>query len=121
LAGPDLPFSTSFLLIEALLRYDDYYGDTLLATTAENDSPIQLKELAIQVASRMADLFRPDANGARPCHGGHRPYAEDPHWKDLVLFYEYFDPETVRGCGASHQTGWTSLVATLLRKLHEDS
>tara|TARA_R100000027_G_scaffold3426_1_gene3188 strand:+ start:1478 stop:4165 length:2688 start_codon:yes stop_codon:yes gene_type:complete len=114
-------FSTSFLLIEALLRYDDYYEDEVMATVAGNDSPVRLKALAIQVASRMADLFRPGPDGARPCHGGHRPYAEDPHWKDLILFYEYFDPESGRGCGASHQTGWTSLVATLLRKLHENS
>ena len=57
----------------------------------------------------------PDANGRRPCHGDDQRFATDPHWKDLVLFYEYFHGDTGRGLGASHQTGWTSLV---MRSFH---
>ena len=54
-------------------------------------------------------IFLPNENGARPCHGEVEKYATDPHWRDLVLFHEYFHGETGRGCGASHQTGWTAL------------
>jgi hypothetical protein len=65
----------------------------------------------------MSGLFLPDAAGNLPCHGGAARYANDPHWRDLVLFYEYFHGDTGRGCGASHQTGWTSLVVRCLESL----
>ena len=55
-------------------------------------------------------------DGRRPCHGGDERYASDPAWRDLVLFHEFFHADTGRGCGASHQTGWTALVARLIRK-----
>ena len=58
-----------------------------------------------------------DAHGRRPCHGDDRRYAEDPHWRDLVLFHEYFHGETGRGLGASHQTGWTALAIRSLEEL----
>jgi len=63
---------------------------------------------------RVASIFLPDAAGRRPCHGEEARYAADPAWRDLVLFYEYFDGDTGRGCGAAHQTGWSALVANLL-------
>ena len=63
------------------------------------------------------DLLLPDDAGKRPCHGGLAPYCDDPLWRQYPLFYEYFDGDTGRGCGASHQTGWTSLVAKLLRNV----
>jgi hypothetical protein len=56
----------------------------------------------------------PDENGRRPCHGNDARYATDPNWKDLVLYHEYFCADTGRGCGASHQTGWTALVARMI-------
>jgi hypothetical protein len=59
-------------------------------------------------------LFLPDGRNGRPCHGGIARFAEDPNWRDLLLFHEYFHAETGRGAGASHQTGWTALVAELL-------
>jgi hypothetical protein len=62
----------------------------------------------------MTNLFMPDANGNRPCHGV-SPLKDDPHAKELVLFHEYFCGETGRGLGASHQTGWTSLIAEMIR------
>jgi hypothetical protein len=62
-------------------------------------------------------LFLPDAEGRRPCHGGDPRYARDPAWKDLLLFHEYFHAETGAGLGASHQTGWTSLVTLCLENL----
>ena len=73
-----------------------------------------LQEVAIELARRLTSLFVPDANGKRPCHGDIEQYANDPHWKDLVLFYEYFHGDTGRGIGASHQTGWTALASRLI-------
>ena len=73
--------------------------------------------MARQLSLRLVRLFMPDADGNRPCNGGDARYAADPHWKDLVLFNEYFDGDNGRGCGASHQTGWTALVARILHGL----
>lgn len=69
-----------------------------------------LDEVAGELKRRLASIFLPDENGRRACHGEVRRYADDPHWRDLVLFYEYFHGDTGRGVGASHQTGWTALV-----------
>ena len=71
---------------------------------------MNLGEVAHVLSRRLASLFEAEAGGARPCHGGNPCYATDPHWRDLVLFHEYFDGDTGRGLGASHQTGWTALV-----------
>lgn len=62
----------------------------------------------------VCSLFLPDAQGRRPCHGSDEPHAAEPHWRDLVLFHKYFRGETGEGLGASHQTGWTALAASLL-------
>jgi hypothetical protein len=78
---------------------------------------MNLDEVAHELARRVAGLFRADSSGARPCHGGDPRYAGDPHFRDLVLFHEYFHAETGRGLGASHQTGWTALVIRLLEDL----
>ena len=75
---------------------------------------MNLKEVAGEISSRLTRLFLPDAKGRRPAHGGEERYARDPHWKDLVLFYEYFHGDDGRGMGASHQTGWTALVTQCL-------
>ena len=75
-----------------------------------------LRRNAGEIARRLSNLFLPDATGARPCHGSDARYAEDQHWKNLVLFYEFFHGDTGRGCGASHQTGWTALVLRCLQK-----
>jgi hypothetical protein len=70
--------------------------------------------VAQELSRRLSSIFLPNAEGARPCHGEIAKYASDPHWRDLVLFHEYFHGETGRGCGASHQTGWTALAVKLL-------
>ena len=75
-----------------------------------------LGEVAQELATRLTHLFLPDAQGNRPCHGGDHRYAWSPGWRDLVLFYEHFHPETGRGIGASHQTGWTALITRCLEK-----
>jgi hypothetical protein len=114
-------FPINFLLVEALERYHHYYGDELTVECPTGSGRrMNLEQVAREIARRLACPFLPDESGARPCHGGERRYREDPHWKELVLFHEYFHAETGRGVGASHQTGWTALVATLLDGLAAD-
>jgi hypothetical protein len=78
---------------------------------------MNLREVAREISRRLARPFLPDSSGRRPVHGGDERYASDPHWRDLVLFYEYFHADTGRGVGASHQTGWTALVVRALEDL----
>jgi hypothetical protein len=73
-----------------------------------------LAQVADELAGRLRRIFLPDQEGCRPCHGNERRFAADPHWRDLVLFHEYFHGDNGRGLGASHQTGWTALVTRLL-------
>jgi len=111
-------FPINYLLVEALERYHHFYGDDLLVELPTGSGRrVSLLEAAREIRRRLASLFLPDAAGRRPCHGDERRYADDPHFRDLVLFYEYFHGETGRGCGASHQTGWTSLVVECIDDL----
>jgi len=71
---------------------------------------MNLRQVALELSSRLASIFLPDASGRRPCHGDDLRFASDPYWRDLVLFHEYFHGETGQGLGASHQTGWTALA-----------
>jgi hypothetical protein len=104
-------FPINYLLVEALERYHHFYGDTLkVECPTGSGRMLNLQQVADDLRSRLARIFLPDETGRRPCHGDERRYAEDPHWKDLALFYEYFHGDTGRGVGASHQTGWTALV-----------
>ena len=73
--------------------------------------------MADDLAGRLISLFLPDEQGRRPFHGNRERLQDDPHWRDLLLFHEYFNAETGEGLGASHQTGWTGLVATLIDEL----
>ena len=91
------------------------YGDEFQVECPTNSGHwTTLKEVAAELSRRLASLFLPDSSGRRPCHGEDARYTTDPNWRDLVLFYEYFHGDTGRGCGASHQTGWTALVTRLL-------
>jgi hypothetical protein len=108
-------FPVNYLIVEALERYHYFYGETLRVECPTGSGQwMNLKQVAGELAMRLTRLFVPDEAGHRPCHGGDRRYADDPHWRDLVLFYEYFHGDSGRGVGASHQTGWTALVASLL-------
>jgi hypothetical protein len=108
-------FPLNYLLIEALERYHHFYGNDLLVELPTGSGQwVNLGEAARELGTRLASLFRADGNGRRPCHGDDPRYAEDPHFRDLVLFHEYFHAETGRGVGASHQTGWTALVVRFL-------
>src|SRR5262249_30007377 len=73
-----------------------------------------LYQVAENISGRLANMFLKDANGRRPVYGGAKKFQEDPHWRDLVLFYEYFHGDNGAGLGASHQTGWTGIVARLM-------
>jgi hypothetical protein len=111
-------FPINYLIVEALERYHKFYGDTLRVECPTGSGRTKnLQEVSREIASRLARPFLPDASGQRPVHDGDPRYASDPHWRDLVLFYEYFHADTGRGVGASHQTGWTALVVRALEDL----
>ena len=104
-------FPVNYVIIEALERYDYFYGDTLrVECPTGSGEKMRLSEVAREIERRLLSLFQSGVDGARPCHGGQSLYAADPHWRDLILFYEYFHGETGQGLGAGHQTGWTALV-----------
>jgi len=108
-------FPTNFLLIEALERYHHFYGDSLMVEFPTGSGrKITLKEAAQELSRRMIRLFVPGGDGARACHGGGPLAGDKGRLKDMVLFHEYFHGETGQGLGASHQTGWTALVARLI-------
>jgi hypothetical protein len=75
-----------------------------------------LAEVAADLSRRLTQTFLRDPDGRRPVHGEHAQFQTDPHWRDLILFYEYFHGDNGRGVGASHQTGWTGLVAKLIQQ-----
>jgi hypothetical protein len=108
-------FPVNYLLVEALERYDHFYGDTLrVECPVGSGTMLTLGAVATELSSRLSSIFLPDESGRRACHGGDERYASDPHWRDLVLFHEYFHGDDGRGVGASHQTGWTALVVRCL-------
>jgi hypothetical protein len=111
-------FPLNYLLIEALERYDHFYGDSLtVECPVGSGQMLTLGEVAQELSRRLSSLFLPGDDGHRPVHGGDARYATDPAWRDLVLFYEYFHGDNGRGVGASHQTGWTALVAQCLENV----
>ena len=91
------------LIIESLERYDFFYGDSFLVECPTGSGKkMRLKEVSIELARRLGKLFLKDSTGRRPCHGSDTRYRDDEHWKDLILFYEFFDAEDGRGCGARY-------------------
>jgi Mannosylglycerate hydrolase MGH1-like glycoside hydrolase domain len=104
-------FPLNFLFVEALERYHHFYGEDMKVEFPTGSGRFaDLKTVAQELSGRLARLFAAGEDGHRPCHGAESRYAEDPHWRDLVLFNEYFHGDTGRGLGASHQTGWTALA-----------
>ena len=105
----------NYLLVQSLRRFGAYFGEGLTVEfPTGSGEKLPMSALADKLAERLVGLFLPDADGHRPVHGGEARYAGDPAFADLVLFYEYFDGDTGRGVGASHQTGWSALVALLI-------
>jgi hypothetical protein len=118
-------FPLNFILLESLEKYYHFYGDGLrVECPVGSGKMLNLQQVADELGSRLIKTFMADKNGRRPCHGDESLFADDPHWKDLLLFHEYFHGETGRGCGASHQTGWTALVSRIIvgrgRKLEKE-
>jgi hypothetical protein len=111
-------FPLNYLLIEALEKYHHFYGDTLQVECPTGSGRLMdLQQVARELNRRLASLFLPEPSGRRPCHGQQEQFTSDPCWRDLLLFYEYFHGETGAGLGASHQTGWTALVARCIEDL----
>jgi hypothetical protein len=106
---------TSFLMIESLRKLGTAYGPTLTVPSNGSHGPEKtLWQVAEDMANRMIRIFTRDENGRRPVNGAAAKFQDDPHWRDLIQFHEYFNAETGEGLGASHQTGWTGLVAALI-------
>jgi hypothetical protein len=110
-------FPVNFLLIESLQKYHHYFGDQLkVECPAGSGKMLTLWEVSALISQRLSRIFLRDADGRRPVYGGTTIFQTDPHWRDLILFYEYFHGDNGAGIGASHQTGWTGLVAKLLQQ-----
>jgi hypothetical protein len=110
-------FPINYLIIEALREYYVHYGDEFtIAYPTGSDNMATLKEIANDLSRRLISLFLPDSEGRRPLHGDRHLFWEDAGWRDLLLFHEFFHGDNGEGLGASHQTGWTGLVANLLHE-----
>jgi hypothetical protein len=106
----------NYLIIDALKRFHDYYGEDFRVEYPTHSGKVfSLLEIANLLAERVITLFTRDANGNRPVYGDQPLFQKNPDFKDHVQFFEYFNGDTGKGLGASHQTGWTGLVARLLR------
>jgi hypothetical protein len=106
----------NYLLIESLQKFHHYYGDDFkIECPTGSGKFLTINEVAHELSDRLIRLFRPDASGERPVLKYHPKLAGDPHFKNYILFHEYFHGDTGRGVGASHQTGWTGVIAKLIR------
>ena len=106
----------NYLIIESLLKFHQYYGDDFKIECPTGSGHMQtLEQAAGELAKRLTRIFLKDENGRRPVFGDVAKFQNDPHFRDYLLFHEYFHGDTGRGVGASHQTGWTGLVANLIR------
>jgi hypothetical protein len=100
------------LIVRALLQYYSYYGDAFTVECPTGSGRhLNLYQVAEEIVRRLADIFLKDGDGRRPVYGGTKKFQEDPHWHDLIQFYEYFHGDNGAGLGASHQTGWTGIIA----------
>ncbi len=103
------------LVIRALVQYYTYYGDEFTVECPTGSGRRRnLYQVAEEISRRLGNIFLKDKDGRRPVYGGCRRFQEDPHWRDCLLFYEYFHGDNGAGLGASHQTGWTGIVARLM-------
>jgi hypothetical protein len=109
-------FPVNALLIRALLQYYAYYGDKFqIECPTGSGHRMNLFEVSRELATRLTRIFLPDEQGRRPVYGGIKKFQTDPHWRNCLLFYEYFHGDNGAGLGASHQTGWTGLIARLIQ------
>lgn len=113
-------FPVNFLLIESLQKFHYYLGDDFkVECPTGSGQMLTLWEVASELSQRLIRIFLRNSSGQRPVYGGTKKFQTDPHWRDLILFYEYFHGDNGAGIGASHQTGWTGLVAKLIQQFGE--
>lgn len=114
-------FPINYLLVEALERYHHFHGDLFkIEFPTGSGKMMTLRQVSQELAARLTRIFLADENGRRPCHGEVERYRNDPAWRDLVLFHEYFHGDSGLGLGANHQTGWTALVTRCLERVKWD-
>jgi len=110
----------NYSIIQALTKFHRFLGPNFTVNTGGNEGEeLNLREVSNMIAERLIDGFRRDEKGQVVSHPAGSPFQDDPHWRDLRLFYEYFHGETGLGLGASHQTGWTGLVANLIKRHYD--
>ena len=108
----------NYLIIQSLRTYHLYFEEGLqLECPTHSDNWVSLDVIADDISKRIISIFQKDEQGRRPVHEGYDIYHSNPHFQDLILFYEYFHGDNARGVGASHQTGWTGVVAELIDKV----
>jgi hypothetical protein len=106
----------NILIVRTLLNYYSFFGDDFqIECPTRSGNMMNLYQVAEELSNRLASIFLRDASGRRPVFGGTEKFQNDPNWRDYILFYEYFHGDNGAGLGASHQTGWTGLVAKLLQ------
>lgn len=109
----------NFLLIECLQKFGFYFGDSFkVEFPTGSGQEMNLWDISLELEHRLISIFTPDAEGRRPFQGRVELFHQDPHWRDLIQFHEYFNGDNGAGVGASHQTGWTALVAKMIHQLH---
>ena len=113
-------FPLNYLIIESLQKFHYYFGDSFkIECPTGSGQMMDLGQVAAEISRRLSHIFLRDADGRRPVFGGVEKFQTDPNWRDMILFYEYFHGDNGAGIGASHQTGWTGLVAKLLQQSGE--
>jgi len=110
-------FPINFLIVEALQKFHHYFGDAYTVECPTGSGRMMtLAEVATEISQRLTRIFLDDRDGRRAVFGSNELFQSDPNWHDLIPFHEYFHGDTAAGVGASHQTGWTALVAKLLQQ-----
>src|ERR1051325_5571420 len=114
-------FPVNYLIIESLQKFHHYLGDDFrVEFPTGSGQMLTLWEVAGELSRRLTHIFLRGSDGRRPVFGGMEKFQNDPHWNDLILFHEYFHGDNGAGIGASHQTGWTGLVAKLIQQSGEE-
>ncbi|MGB6013453.1 MAG: glucosidase, partial [Nodosilinea sp.] len=113
-------FPVNYLIIESLQKFHYYLGDSYQVECPTGSGRwVNLWQVASDLSQRLMGIFEPDETGRRPLYGGFEKFKSDPHWHDLIQFHEYFHGDNGAGLGASHQTGWTGLIAKLIQQQAE--
>lgn len=115
-------FPVNYMIIYSLKKFHEYYGDNFLVEyPTGSGNMFTLKDVANELSKRLLKIFAKDKNGNRAVFGDNQKFQNDPNFKDYILFYEYFHGDNGKGLGASHQTGWTGLIADLIFELNQDN